>query len=133
MKPTRLKFCKTKTELAHALGIARTTLNRWIATPDFPEHGTRGWDLVACKVFAENSALDKLPALAEEKRRLLSAQADFAEMKLKREAEVLVLKEDVKQSLAAIIGAWTGVLKRTISKEDYNACTRQFQKINYRV
>jgi hypothetical protein len=52
--------------------------------------------------------------------------------KLDREHEVamgkLVDMDLVKEKTARYVGVLTGIMKKTLSREDYNACARQFQK-----
>jgi hypothetical protein len=55
--------------------------------------------------------------------------------KLDREHEVamgsLVSVEAVKERQGKLVGALTGILKKTLSREDYNAVARQFQKVDF--
>ena len=81
--------------------------------------------------FVNDQGLTTPPVLAEEKRRLLSAQADLAELKLKQQAGELVLKTDVLEDTAKMMTALVGILKKTLSREDFNSVARQFQKVEY--
>ncbi len=55
--------------------------------------------------------------------------------KLDREHDVamgvLVDKENVKERSGKLLATLTGIMKKTLSKEDYNAITRQFQKVSF--
>lgn len=125
-----MKIAKTKTLLAQELGVARSTLHRWEQIDGFPKRTAKGWDIAACKAFVELQGLNAPPVLAEEKRRLTKAQADLAELKLKQQEEILVSKEQVKEHTAIIIGKLVGIMKTTLSRQDFNAVSRQFQQVN---
>jgi len=79
----------------------------------------------------EEHADENIPALAEEKLRLIRAQADLAEQKLQRETEILISKDAVKERLGNMLGVITGILKTTLSRQDYSAVARQFQQADF--
>jgi len=47
------------------------------------------------------------------------------------QTETLISKESVKDRVAKMMGAITGILKKTLSRQDYNAVARQFQECNF--
>ena len=96
------KFCKTRIDLARYLCCARSTLRRWQTDPTFPPQTPKGWDIEAARAWMEEHADENIPALAEEKLRLIRAQADLAEQKLQRETEILISKDAVKERLGNI-------------------------------
>ena len=98
--------------------------------PDFPAETPKGWPLAGCRRYVTDNALDRSPALAEEKRRLLTAQANRAELLLAHAKGELVSRDAVKSSVGKIINAWQNIVKHTITKPEWNAICHQLKHID---
>jgi phage terminase Nu1 subunit (DNA packaging protein) len=75
----------------------------------------------------EEHADENIPVLAEEKLRLLRAQADTAELRLKKEQGTLCDVEEIQSKVAICFCQFREIMGRTISKTDANLIMRQFQ------
>ena len=81
--------------------------------------------------YVKAEGLKEPSHITEERRLLVRAQRMLAEQRLKKESEELVSKDEVKARVARIIGTLVGIVQKTISRQDYDACATQFQKCNF--
>jgi len=123
----------TKTELAGNLGAARSTLDRWLQLPGFPKKTKAGWNVESCIAFIKSEGLREPSHITEERRLLVRAQRLLAEQRLRRESGELCDVAQVKAEIARIYGIFVGIIKRTVSREDYNTIARQFQSTDFKL
>ena len=86
----------------------------------------KGWDIKKCQAWMQEPADDNIPRLAGEKLRLLRAQADTAELRLKKEEGTLCNVEEIQRNVAICFSQFREIMGRTISKTDANLIMRQF-------
>jgi hypothetical protein len=141
---------KLKKELAAATSMAQAATITGFPRPFLKWSKERGCDAfrgtkinlaLLRKYHAENFGEFELEAEeindgsqeAVNRERIISMRKQ--QRKLDREHEVamgsLVSVEAVKEKQGKLVGALTGILKKTLSREDYNAVARQFQKVDF--
>lgn len=114
---------RTKAELASRLGIARNTLDRFLAMPGAPDKSADGYDLAAVTEFVAENAKRESTAAAGHKKiaslraREISLRCDRLALKLACERGELIEVAKVAQIMSRVLPPAALLLQRRLIDE----------------
>lgn len=114
------QYVKTVDELATRVGISRQELqSTWIKRPGWPPKTSHGWDVEACQTYKikeyKERAANTHGVNSDVKRRILTANAEIAEMEVAKEKGALLPVDDVCRLFSHAMGKVKSGLERYVS------------------